>query len=500
MNFPPNWQPPAFYLTATPEDVALALELGASAVKHMKEKAIDTVRRQTHSDITESYEARIKRLQKEYDSERADLVAELERLEKDATQRQQRVRAEIRESTRELLEAKEAQIRSLETTLQGLGGKFETLQNNLTRVYTSSKEKGTVGEIIVESMIKKAYDCDVEVVSKESQTADLRMTRASGKVYFWEVKNYTRMVSKEEVEKFRRDLRLHPSICGGVLVSLRTGIVGKTRGGDIDVEFLEDGRAILFLSNLFARDDIVFYLQTLRPFLDCLERLAQPRDEVVRLDAPDLAALQQKAVLVTTLMRNHAGNVLKHQNSIVNHRKRVDSMFTEFQAFLLEAETQINTVLRLVMSDSAAEQAAMTVAVGVDLPLTVFLKTALTDYAERERDFVTWFMENAEIRDGSDVQVKELLEKAVAHKKSWNEKFVRGMRALVFQEAVWPHGSRTLRGVAWRLAEQSTLEAAAEAAHKQLEETRQRERGLLAGIAALREIPPFMLLHTPPSP
>jgi len=448
MNTPPGWQPPVFYLTATAEDVALALELGASAVKHMKEKAIDTVRRQTHSDITESYEGRIKKLQKEYESERVDLVAELERLEKDGAKRREAARTEIREGMRDLIEAKEAQIRSLEASLQGLGGKFETLQSNLTRVYTSSKEKGTVGEAIVESMIKKAYDCDVEVVSKESQTADIRMTRPGG-TYFWEVKNYTRMVSKEEVEKFRRDLRLHPGIRGGILVSLRTGIVGKTRGGDIDVEFLEDGRAVLFLSNLFARDDIVFYLQTLRPFLDCLERLAAPVGPQGPAPEPaDLAALQQKAVLVTTLMRNHAANVVKHQNSIVNHRKRTESMFTEFQAFLLEAETQINTVLRLVMSDDATDTAAITFAAGVDLPLAVFAKTALTDYTDKEREFVTWFLETAEIRAGSDVQVKELLERAVSHKKSWNEKFVRGMRG-VFQEGVWAHGARSLHGLGW---------------------------------------------------
>jgi hypothetical protein len=455
LQVPTVWQLPAFYLTASAEQVALALELGASAVKHMEAKAIDTVRRQTHSDITESYESRIKKLQREYELERTDLVTELERLEKDGTKRRDAARNEVRESMRDLIEAKEAQIRSLETALQGLGGKFETLQSNLTRVYTSSKEKGTVGEIIVESMIKKAYDCEVEVVAKEAQTADIRMTRASGDTYFWEVKNYTRMVSKDEVEKFRRDLRLHPSIRGGVLVSLRTGIVGKTRGGDIDVEFLEDGRAILFLSNLFAREDIVFYLQTLRPFLDCTEQLARASAPSVAAppttgDDATVAALQQKALLVTTLMRNHAANVVKHQNSLVNHRKRMDSMFTEFQAFLLEADTQINTVLRLVMSDSAAEQAAITFAAAMDLPLAVFLKTTMADYAEKEREFVGWFLETAEIRDGSDVQVKDLLERAVSHKKSWNEKFVRGMRAVVFQEAVWPHGSRTLRGVAWR--------------------------------------------------
>jgi hypothetical protein len=457
LQIPDSYPVPPFFLTAKPDEVALALELGASAVRHMETKAIETVRRQTHSDITDSYENRIKKLQKEYESERDDLVAELERMGKDGAKRREAARAEMRESMRELIEAKESQIRSLEATLQGLGGKFDSLQTSLTRTFTSSKEKGTLGEIIVEGMLKKAFDCDVEVVSKEAQTADIRMHRTAVDVYLWEVKNYTRMVTKEEVEKFRRDLRLHPEIRGGVLVSLRTGIVGKTRGGDIDVEFLEDGRAILFLSNLLSRDDAVFYLQTLRPFFQFVERTAhqarascEVEKNSVKKESDSEEQLKQKALLVGNLIRNHSGNVVKHRNSLATHKKRTDAMFVEFQSYLMEAETQINTVLRLVIAE-ASDEAALAVAAATELPLNVFVKSCLTDFAEREREFVAWFLSETELREGSAITVKSLLDRAVEHKKSYNEKFVRGMRSVVFQEGVWPQGARTLHDVAWKV-------------------------------------------------
>jgi hypothetical protein len=449
---PQNYALSSFYTTATPEEIGLALELGAGAVQHLAAKTVETVRRQTHGEITDAYESRIRRLQREFEAERKELEAAVSRLEGGARKDRDAAKQEIRDTMRELLEAKEAQVRSLESALATLGNKFESLQNSLMRTTTSSKEKGTLGEIIIEGLLKKAYDCDVEVVSKEAQTADIRVTRGSGQTYFWEVKNYTRMVSKEEVEKFRRDLRLHPNIRGGVLVSLRTGVAGKTRGADIDVEFLEDGRPILFLSNLLAREDVVFYLQTLRPFFEYVER-GRPAEAAAQApaqtDAGLAAALEaaaHRATLVTNLLRNHTANVQKHRNALVTHKKRMDAMFSEFQAYLLEADTQLTTILRLSVGEADATAAA---AADSELSLSVFIKAHLTDYAEKEREFVTWFLSVAEVRDGSDVTVKELLERAAEHKKSWNEKFVRGMRSTVFQESTWGHGARVLHGVAW---------------------------------------------------
>jgi TolA-binding protein len=451
LQIPTNYKLPAFYTTATREDVALALELGANAATFLAAKTVETVRRQTHSDITEAYETRLKKMQKEFDAERDDLTVQLDRLEGESGKRREAARLEIRETMRELIEAKEAQIRSLEAAFQSIGGKFDTLQTSLTRTFTSSKEKGTLGEIIVEGMLKKAFDCDIEVVSKEAQTADIRMHRTADDTYFWEVKNYTRMVTKDEAEKFRRDMRLHPGVRGGILVSLRTGIVGKMRGGDIDVEFMEDGRPILFLSNLLSRDDVVFYLQTLRPFFQCVERGGAAVGGAAAVETtPDSETVEQykqKSLLVGNLLRNHVANVVKHRNSLATHKKRIESMFTEFQSYLMEADTQINTVLQLVLG---SDTGGLLTAASTELPLDVFIKGCLTDFAEREREFVSWFLAEATLQEGADVTIKELIERASQHKKSFTEKFVRGMRSTVFQEAAWSQGARTLHGVAWR--------------------------------------------------
>jgi hypothetical protein len=249
------------------------------------------------------------------------------------------------------------------------------------------------------------------------------------------------MVSTEEVNKFRRDLRLHPDVRGGVLVSLRQGIVGKSRGGDIDLEFLEDGRFILFISNFMAQEDPVFYLQTLRPFFDTIEAMAKPVKEEVEA----VRALEMKAALMTNLLRSHALSITKHKNSLVGHKKRTDSMFAEFSSYILEAEAQLQTVLRVAMG---AEGAAETVLVETETYLSpvVFVKERLSDCADdRTREFVKWLLSVAEVREGTQLELKDFLERA--RKEGYSEKWVRGLREDLFQETSWAKGSRYLMGL-----------------------------------------------------
>jgi hypothetical protein len=293
----------------------------------------------------------------------------------------------------------------------------------------------------MEGYLKRAYDCDVQVVSKGSETADIRVTRSTGAAYFWEVKNYTRMVSTEEVNKFRRDLRLHPDVLGGVLVSLRQGIVGKSRGGDIDLEFLEDGRFILYISHFMGQDDPVFYLQTVRPFFDTIETMAKP----VKEEAEAIRALEMKAALMTNLLRSHALGITKHKNSLVGHKKRTDAMFAEFSSYVLEAEAQLHTVLRVAMGGDSDTTEVLN-DTETHLSCIVFAKERLSDFVDdKTREYIKWLLTVVEPREGTQIEIKDVLE--LSRKKGYAEKWVRGLREDVFQETAWVKGSRFILGL-----------------------------------------------------
>ena len=437
------------YLESEEEQIALALTLGAEAVAYMNKQAAMAAQ-------TDMQDVAIKEATREFERTSITLQTKLKRaeeaarasslrveaMEQEASSLRAQIHKELTASFDTLLKAKEQQIQQAtdvaNRAIESVGKKVEGLQNSMTKTFASSKEKGTLGEMIMEEFLKKAYECSVEVISKESQTADIRMVRALA-AYFWEVKNYTRMVSKEEVEKFKRDLRLHPDVCGGVLVSLRQGIVGHNKGGDVDLEFLEDGRFILYLGNFMSHEDPIFFLQTLRPFFECIEAMAKP----VKDDTDAIRALQMKATLITNLLRNHKESVIKHKNSLIGHKRRMDTMFAEFQGYILEADAQLQTILRVAMGDDTDSADALQ-EVNSKLDSKFFKKECIADHAEEKvREFIKWFLGVAEPMEGSQLEIKDLIEKG---KAQFSDKFVRGLREDVFQETAWGKGSRVLAG------------------------------------------------------
>ncbi len=457
---------PTFYHSATPHYRILALKLGAEAVTYLQKKAVDAVRQETHAEAiqqaTEEFEAQMKeqgtklrvQLQKAETALQA-AQARCEALEAAATTTRSQLQKDMRESVAELLAAKDAQITRLQEFadkhLSGLTSKFDALQSSMTKTAASSKEKGSFGETFVENLLKRAYECDVYQVGKERETGDIRMTRYPGTpraaAYFWEVKNYTVPVGKVEVDKFKRDMALHPDVRGGVFVSLRSGIVGHSCSGDIDMELLDDGRPILYLTNFMSREDPVFYLQSLRPFFDATETMRPQAKE----ESEALRAAQYNVQLITQLLKSHMDTMTKHKNALVGHRKRTDAMFAEFQGYILEAENQLTSMLRVAMG-SDTEVAQVTEAEAMELPLAVFRKERLSLFSgEREREFIKWLLAHAEVQSSAHIEVKDLLERAkAATPAAFSDKFVRGLREEVFQEAAWSKGARTVFGLAWR--------------------------------------------------
>jgi hypothetical protein len=465
VHVPTNFVIPPIYLEKGPKDVAMALRLGADALAYIQKKCADTVRQETHAEIMEQAnrefedvmrEAAIKQVadinklkQEKVKAEEAMRIAQsrADILEAAASDLRMQIQKEFKESSIELIGSKDEQIarlqQTLDKTMANVEKRVESLQQSMTKTMSSSKEKGTLGETLMEGHLKRAYDCDIQVVSKESETADIQVTRAAG-VYFWEVKNYTRMVSTEEVNKFRRDLRLHPDVKGGVLVSLRQGIVGKTRGGNIDLEFLDDGRFILFISNFLMHDDPVFYLQTLRPFFDMIETLSKPLKDDVEV----VRTLETKAALITNLLRSHVASITKHKNSLVGHKKRTDAMFAEFSSYVLEAEAQVQTLLRVAIGSDEVTTEVLT-ETETHLPETLFVKKRLSDFTEEKaRDFIKWFLTVCEHQEGSHIELKDLIEKS--KQQGYSEKWVRAAREVIFQESAWAKGSRYIEGVVFK--------------------------------------------------
>jgi hypothetical protein len=462
LNVPDSFELPEFYTKSSETTVSIALALGAEAYDTLYSCALDRVRKETHSEIIadvsqeyiekmnalrETSEVQLKRLRQEkqrFEDAFLSVKSQVEQYEQSSASIRKEASAAAKEMMTELVQSKDTQIKKLEALLERqiemVGGKMDNLHNSITKTFSSSREKGSYGEALIEGLLKKAFDCEIIVVSKEAQTADIRMIRSSDHEYFWEAKNYTRMVSSEEIEKFRRDMRLHPKVRAGCLVSLRTGIVGHTRGGDIDVEFLEDGRCILFLSNFLNRDDPIFYLQTLRPFFEVLEASTAN----VKDDSQIVRGLEAKGALITNLLRSHAISVAKHRNSIITHRRRIDTMFSEFQGYILEAESQLQTLLRIAVGNDETV-AETSLEVETHLPDGIFKRQRLSDCEDRQKQFVNWLMNICHVKPGAQLEVKRIIDSGRA--AGFSEKWIRDLREELFQETAWIRGSRYINGL-----------------------------------------------------
>jgi len=188
-----------------------------------------------------------------------------------------------------------------------------------------------------------------------------------------------------------------------------------------------------------SHEDPIFFLQTLRPFFESIEAMAKP----VKDDSDTVRALQMKATLITNLLRNHKESVTKHKNSLVGHKRRIDTMFAEFQGYIFEADAQLQTILRVAMGDDTDSADALQ-EVQAKLDPKIFKKACIADHAEEKvREFVKWFLATTEPMEGSQIEIKDLIEKG---KAQFSDKFVRGIREEVFQDFAWGKGSRTLSG------------------------------------------------------
>lgn len=256
----------------------------------------------------------------------------------------------------------------------------------------------------------------------------------------WEAKNYGRNVDKKEVDKFLRDMELNKEFAVGILISMETGIVGHTKAGDIDMEELSDGRIVLYISNLGQQEDVVYYLQGLRPLLEVLvsrqnKVISQEKQE----ESEKQKALEERLQVLLILIRNHQGTVNRLKNLMNIHKKKHDQMWLELTTEFREAENQTRLCMEAVTDQGTGtlEHTAET------LPEFVFKHQNLSLYNEKERKFIQTcqtLFEMSEEATSKSVEIKSALQK-----EGWSEDSIVALRERVFQEDVWVKGKKDVK-------------------------------------------------------
>lgn len=183
-----------------------------------------------------------------------------------------------REMMERIVAEKELQVKQLMLAYRGLEsglgvavGEIEKLGGLVQKKMSGAvnvKTKGNEYEKEFRDKLVRAYGLCVGFSLKETRLGmghemDFIMGMEGG-VVMWELKDYSAVVPKSEVEKFMRDLKGNELAKIGVMVSRRTDIVGRGSGGcgDITVDFYDD-KMMIFLNRFEECDDEGRVLQML---------------------------------------------------------------------------------------------------------------------------------------------------------------------------------------------------------------------------------------------
>lgn len=420
--------------------------MGAAVYEHIYSTIVEDIQKVCNTGAVEE-------LEKKYTKEKRVLEERLETLKqklKDDEHFNQDIREQVKHQVQDmyktLLEEKDRQIRRLEEQvgfeIRGLQEKFLSMKESVSR-QLGSQEKGKAGEVAMEDVLKKSFGqtegFDLVSTGKEAQRGDHIMTYKSLKV-MWEIKNYTRMVNKDEVEKLHRDMRSNPDVGIAFMVSLYSGIVAHVKAGDIDLEVLEDGRMIVYLTNFYKRDDPLLYLQALRPFLDLIE--SKPV-QGTHLESEEVAKLQAKMKLIHYFLSQHQKTLHTLYNSLIQQKKKSEQMNTELLALIRQAEGECTNSLKELLQETENSQEDIEATLNPEL----FVKTAIADLSSTQKRFIQWFKDNCSEEKGAEIESKKFVD---AYKESFKtEKELKEIREL-FQESAWVKGGKKVKGIRYR--------------------------------------------------
>ena len=447
---PRDFTVPTFFSNQTPEKIAHALRLGADAVEQLYTNVSSILREETH-------EQTVKEFQGKYQKEKLRLEEllrvkneQLSQLELSNAEWQKNLQKRSEQLAAPILQAKDHEIESLRTQvrmIQEFGNKVDRLGETINKTSNNSSLKGKRGEIIVEEILKRTLDCEVQPRSKEAYSGDMHLIRGKGKhKYLVDSKDYARAINQGEIDKLHRDLRQNADAVGAIMISLNSGITGHIRSGDLDIEFNENGKPILYIGHLLRKDEMDMFFISLRPFFEVMEKMLDQKGTITTGIKEE--SLQHRASLVSSIIRSHLKSMVEMRNTFTNNKKKIDSIYVEQMAMVHQLEAQIKGLLAISLGD---EEQVRNASQDVDSPLPgfIFKKAMRADMDEKEQKFLAWLEKTFKFQESEELELKIFIEKAGLG--GFSEKETRAMRERIFTEDAWKSGGRKIRGLSQKI-------------------------------------------------
>ena len=199
-------------------------------------------------------------------------------------------------------------------------------------------------DFLVKNTSKKGYTGDLLVSSKISNKKNIR-----GNI-LTEVKNYSNSVPYQEVEKFKRDLRLNSNIKGGLFISLNT----KIQNIDESFLFTTLDTQIIPIIYLCSSDPIL--IKSSIDILWSYIEITVSNQNKEELNNQNLEKINNKISKISDLL-----NSLSISRNIINEtreilQKQLNKIYESVLNTELQIRTQIQSLYKYLQTDSIENQ------------------------------------------------------------------------------------------------------------------------------------------------
>ena len=377
-------------------------------------------------------EEKIRQLRKEYDV----LQARYEVLEVKKREMEEMRAQDIQEAvkrTEELMEkvvaAKQQQLDKMEATYLRLNesivkqaDEVNKLSSNLGKRNANVKTKGSDYEEEFGEKLRRSYGLCRGFQLKDTRLGmghemDFSM-EIEGQVVLWELKNYTAIVPKAEVDKFLRDVKENPQAHIGIMISRYTDMYGKNNAGHLVTEF--DGENMMIYINRFEEfcgedEHRVFQM------LHSLFRIwwEYHKEDSKTFDRVEIIRELEKAI----------EDISKRRTEWRRHKAHLEELLRWSADLLDESEDRLDRLLKKVRHTASTDSTGAVV-----LPEGVFRETG----EEKERLWSESIMKVCSV--GGEIEVRELVERLSAYHKLSKDTIRTNVMSIIKDSAVLKKG------------------------------------------------------------
>jgi len=363
-------------------------EARGSERESCQKEAEETLRqlRREHEILTSRYDL--------LDIRRRDLESSREKDIHDAVTRTETLMEKLVTSKTDQLEKMEGAYQKLHDVIAKQSDDLVKLSATLGKRGANVKQKGSDYEEEFGEKLKRHYGLCKGFELKDTRLGmghemDFSML-IEGNLILWELKNYTSVVPKPEVDKFLRDLKENDATIG-IMISRTTNIYGKHASGSMITE-CEGGKLMIYLNRMeeFCGEDESRIFQSLMAIFRIWWNYHREEDR--GWDRREMVRELEKAV----------EDMAKRRTEWRRHKAHLDEITRWTVDLLEETELRLDRLLKQAHNQHADDSSQDTEA--LPIPEGVFRET-------REEKDRTWIRSIMRVCvPGGEMEIRELVE------------------------------------------------------------------------------------------